>query len=224
LNLTPTEEPIVNEASSTALSEQELVQWVNNESTTDEEVAPNLESLLTFDLPQEVPAETTLSQEPIFFELANETVVNEPEENTVAEQHEIIEAPIAESNTTDWGMQVHEVELKDEFVTIDGVTINRRKGNRYMTDDEIATQVNFELQKRAFDDRAARLRSLSFDVTRGDIPNANDDTPAYLRRNKPLDETPSSEEDVYSNVQVAQNGTTSSLNTLNSFLHGNNPD
>jgi hypothetical protein len=224
LHVTPTEEPTVNEASSTSLSEQELIQWVNNESATDEQVAPNLESLLTFDLPQEAPAETTSMQEPIFFELANETVANELEENTVAEQHETIEAPIAESNTNDWGMQVHEVELKDDFVTIDGVTINRRKGNRYMTDDEIATQVNFELQKRAFDDRAARLRSLSFDVTRADISNADDDTPAYLRRNKPLDETPSSNEDVYSNVQVAQNGTTSSINTLNTFLHGNNPD
>jgi len=224
LHVTPTEETTVNEASSASLSEQELIQWVNNESATDEQVAPNLESLLTFDLPQEAPAETTSMQEPIFFELANETVANELEENTVAEQHETIEAPIAESNTNDWGMQVHEVELKDDFVTIDGVTINRRKGNRYMTDDEIATQVNFELQKRAFDDRAARLRSLSFDVTRADISNADDDTPAYLRRNKPLDETPSSNEDVYSNVQVAQNGTTSSINTLNTFLHGNNPD
>jgi cell division protein FtsZ len=224
LSITPNEEPPVNDTASSTLSEQELIQWVNNETSSDEQVAPNLESLLTFDLPNEAPAETTSMQEPIFFELANETVDNRVEENTVAEQHETIETPIAETKSNDWGMQVHEVELKDEFVTIDGVTINRRKGNRYMTDDEIATQVNFELQKRAFDDRAARLRSLSFDVTRGDMQNADDDTPAYLRRNKPLEETPSSSEDVYSNVQVAQQGNTSSINTLNSFLHGNNPD
>jgi hypothetical protein len=133
-------------------------------------------------------------------------------------------APVEEPMKNDWGMQLNEVEIKDDFITIDGVTLNRRRGNRYMTEDEIKSEVAFELQKRSFDERASRLRSFSFNVKSGDIDNTDNDTPAYLRRNKPLEETPSSSEDVYSNVQVAQNGNTSSINTLNTFLHGNNPD
>ena len=202
-------------------SEHLVLNWVASEN----EEEPALESLLTFDLPQSHTEEETPAT-PVFFEL-NESSTDVPLELTPvdASGNMPVEEEVSTSSQSNvWDMQLQDVALKDDFITIDGVTINRRKGNRYMTDDEIATQVNFELQKRAFDERAARLRSMSFDVNRGDMTNTDNDTPAYLRRNKPLEETPSSNEDVYSNVQVAQNGNTSSINTLNSFLHGNNPD
>lgn len=197
-------------------TERLVLDWIADETNENDE-AQALESLLTFDL----PAVNTDSETPLYFELSETT---NSETIDLTPMPETTSTPVEETPTNDWGMQLTDVEIKDDFITIDGVTLNRRRGNRYMTDDEIKSEVMFELQKRSFDERAARLRSFSFNVKNGDISNSDNDTPAYLRRNTPLDETPSSNEDVYSNVQVAQNGNTTSINTLNTFLHGNNPD
>lgn len=40
-----------------------------------------------------------------------------------------------------------DMQMKDEYVTLKGVTINRKKGSRYLTDGELEAEVNFELQK-----------------------------------------------------------------------------
>ncbi len=195
---------------------------------TTEAPQADLESFLTFDAPvAQTPVSEESNEAPVYFELS---VSDEDSPATEMNIHESIEStestemsePIASNNI--WGMVEEEVQLKDDFVTIDGITINRRKGNTYLTDEEIAIQVSFEIQKRKFEERATRLRSMSYDVKNGDINNSIDDTPAYLRRNKPLDETPASSEDTYSQVQVAQHGPKSVLNSLNSFLHGKNPD
>lgn len=52
--------------------------------------------------------------------------------------------------------------IEDEIVTIKGITLNRRKGNRLLSDYELEQEANFEIQKRSFDERASKLRSLSF--------------------------------------------------------------
>ncbi|MGI9192072.1 MAG: cell division protein FtsZ [Chitinophagaceae bacterium] len=193
---------------------------------TTEAPQAELESFLTFDAPMaQTPATEEHNDAPVYFELS----VSEDDDTQEVEMsiHETIETnEVPETSTTMniWGMVEEEVQLKDDFVTIDGITINRRKGNIYLTDEEIAIQVNFEIQKRKFEERASRLRSMSYDVKNGDINNNEDDTPAYLRRNKPLDETPASSEDTFSPVQVARQGQKSVLNSLNSFLHGKNPD
>jgi len=118
-----------------------------------------------------------------------------------------------------------DMQMKDEYVTLKGVTINRKKGSRYLTDGELEAEVNFELQKRAFEDRASKLRSMSFNVSKADISNDEINQPAYMRRNIPLDTHPSSSEDVYSTINVtdAKHGE-SSISSLNSFLHGKKPD
>lgn len=118
-----------------------------------------------------------------------------------------------------------EMQMKDEYVTLKGVTINRKKGSRYLTDGELEAEVNFELQKRAFEDRASKLRSMSFNVNKADISSEEINQPAYMRRNIPLDTHPSSSEDVYSTINItdAKHGE-SSISNLNSFLHGKKPD
>ncbi|HPI53835.1 MAG TPA: cell division protein FtsZ [Chitinophagaceae bacterium] len=118
-----------------------------------------------------------------------------------------------------------EQEMQDDYVTIKGITLNRRKGSRMLTDSELEAEANFELQKRAFEDRASKLRSMSFDVNQADINTEESNVPAFMRRNTPLENHSPSSEDVYSTVQVTdtkQNG--SFITTINSFLHGKQPD
>ena len=118
-----------------------------------------------------------------------------------------------------------EQQMQDDFVTMKGITINRRKGSRILSDSELEAEVNFELQKRAFDNRASKLRSMSFNVNKADIDNDESNIPAYMRQNKVLEQHPSSNEDVYSDIKVnnaSANG--SNISTLNTFLNGKNPD
>ena len=168
------------------------------------------------------------TEEKIVFELSTETdlpLTSEPVtpvQTTVpdvqAELDALFGAPMKVVEKT-------EQEMKDEFVTIKGITINRRKGNRLLSDSELEAEVNFELQKRAFDERASRLRSMSFNVNRADIDQDESNIPAYQRQQKVLDPHPSSSEDVYSDIKVnesASNG--SNISTRNTFLNGKNPD
>ena len=121
--------------------------------------------------------------------------------------------------------QEAEPQLKDEYVTIKGITLNRRKGSRMQTDSELEAEVNFELQKRAFEERASKLRSMSFNVNKADINSDEINVPAYLRQNQPLENHPTSSEDIYSTVRVTD-GTNNqgTISNLNSFLNGKNPD
>ncbi len=117
-----------------------------------------------------------------------------------------------------------EQEMQDDYVTIKGITLNRRKGSRLLTDMELEGEANFELQKRALEERASKLRSMSFNVNKADIDDSEDNIPAYQRRNVPLETHPSSEEDTYSAVKITDAGINSNINTLNTFLNGKNPD
>lgn len=111
-------------------------------------------------------------------------------------------------------------QMEHEFVTINGITLNRRKGNRLLTDMELEAEANFELQKRALEERASKLRSISFNVNNADIENNETSIPTYQRNNISLESYPNSGENTYNNVKVSDN----KISTLNSFLNGNNPD
>ncbi len=141
-----------------------------------------------------------------------------PTNDVQAELNDLFNAPMKEIEKT-------EQQMKDEYVTIKGITLNRRKGSRLLTDTELEAEVNFELQKRAFDERASRLRSMSFNVTKADIDSDESNIPAFMRHNKVLDQHPSSSEDVYSDVKINNgNSNGSNISTLNTFLNGKNPD
>jgi cell division protein FtsZ len=139
-------------------------------------------------------------------------------EDIQEELNALFNAPMKEVEKT-------EQEMKDDYVTLKGITLNRRKGSRLLTDTELEAEVNFELQKRAFDERASRLRSMSFNVNKADIDSDESNIPAFMRQNKVLDPHPSSSDDVYSDIKInngALNG--SNISTLNTFLNGKNPD
>jgi len=178
------------------------------------------------------------------------SIVEEPmvEFSAPSIQEEIIEEPILryeEITTSPIQMDVHnelekmfsttlpemsfeekiENPVQDEYVTIKGITLNRRKGSRLLTDSELEAEANFELQKRAFDDRASKLRSMSFNVNKADIDNDESNIPAYMRSGLQLENHPASNEEVYSNINVLDgNQNNSPITNRNSFLNGKVPD
>ncbi len=101
------------------------------------------------------------------------------------------------------------------------------EGEQNSTED--AEQRAFEAQKAALEERAERLRRLSFNAKGGssdDIENV----PAYLRRSAPSEEeTEGKDGKSYSGYTVgfgdAKNGDgTANLNSINTFLEGKKPD
>jgi cell division protein FtsZ len=112
--------------------------------------------------------------------------------------------------------------VADDIIVVDGIELNRRMGSRYLTEDEIAEKVNFELSKKRLEDRASRLRDISHNVITNNYSNMNDveNVPAYLRQNKSLETHPASHEKIYSDVQVGNNGM---IETRNNFLDGDKP-
>lgn len=185
---------------------------------------------------QAEPQPVMITEEKIIFELSTEV---EPVDevtppaiepvstatSTAADVQAELDALFSQPPAQMQQIEKTEQEMRDDYVTIKGITLNRRKGSRYMTEAELEAEVNFELQKRAFDERASRLRSMSFNVNRADIDNDELNVPAYQRQNKTLEEHPASGDDVYSDIRVRQNMQNgSNISTLNSFLNGKNPD
>lgn len=135
-------------------------------------------------------------------------------------------------NTTEYIQEVmneptnQEINHEPEFVTIKGITLPRKKGNRVLTEYELEQEANFELQKRAFDERAARLRSLSFNVNQPEEQQEDEEIPSYQRNNIQLDDHPSSEDEHISGTQITdrRNNLDSNFSTLNNFLNGDYPD
>ncbi len=116
--------------------------------------------------------------------------------------------------------------VEDEIVTIKGITLNRRKGNRILSDYELEQEANFEIQKRSFDERASKLRSLSFNFDTNENKSEDEEIPAYIRRQQFLENHSDSSEEHLSDVNVLanKNATNSNVSTVNSFLNGKNPD
>jgi cell division protein FtsZ len=132
----------------------------------------------------------------------------EPTSNNIAN-----EKPIAQNEA------VNTNNNNAETITLDGITIPRKIGSRYLTDDEIREKVNFELQKKAFEDRVNRLRTTSFDIQ---TPGSNDHVesiPAYLRNNKPFEEETPSASGQLSDYSVPNNG--GEIDRRNKWLHNN---
>ncbi|MBP6624980.1 MAG: cell division protein FtsZ [Chitinophagaceae bacterium] len=208
----------------------------------DEKVIMHLDNQIEAYMPIEpVNAPVQIPEEQkIVFELSTDE-----ELNIVAPQHTFTQetTPIAQTEKTAHDIQAEldqlfskqsddmkvvektEQEMQDDYVTIKGITLNRRKGSRMLTDAELEAEANFELQKRAFEDRASKLRSMSFNVNEADIENEESNIPAFVRRNTNLENHPPSHEDVYSTVQVSDNKQNGSfITTINSFLNGKQPD
>lgn len=102
---------------------------------------------------------------------------------------------------------------------------------RVLTEHELEEKRRFEEQKRQLEERAERLRNLSFNVKSSEPIDATDieNVPAYLRKEMNLEQGVNSADKFYSGytVGVTNNGdekAQASINTINTFLDGKKPD
>ena len=100
-------------------------------------------------------------------------------------------------------------------------------GERVLSAEEIEEKRRFEEQKRAFEDRANRLRNLSMNIKANDSGDEIESVPAYMRKNMNIDNGPASNDTFYSGYTVGVNGTQDNqagIRTINTFLDGKKPD
>lgn len=101
-------------------------------------------------------------------------------------------------------------------------------GERVLSEEEIEEKRRFEEQKRAFEDRAARLRSLSINIRDNDSSDEIESVPAYKRKNLAVENPQASSDSFYSGYTIGMNGQKpneqASIQTINTFLDGRKPD
>ncbi len=114
------------------------------------------------------------------------------------------------------------IVIKDEAVAEEEVV---KIGDRVLSADELEEKRRFEEQKKALEDRAERLRRMSFNIKASDSADDMENVPAYMRKNVQLDEqdSASSNTNTYSSYTVGKQSK-NPLQTLNSFLYGKKPD
>jgi len=99
-----------------------------------------------------------------------------------------------------------------------------KRGERYLTPEEIEEQRRFEEQKRALEERADRLRRMSFNI-QGNDANEVENVPAFVRRQTSFDNTANSADNFLSGYSVDENeGKKGNISTINTFLDGKRPD
>jgi cell division protein FtsZ len=117
----------------------------------------------------------------------------------------------------------NEVKVQEEEIPV-AVKI----GERVLSDDELAERKRFEEQKRALEERAERLRRMSFNIKAGESTDDLENVPAYVRKNVEItDSKASTDTSYYSGYSVGVNqqpGNQASIQTINTFLDGKKPD
>lgn len=101
-------------------------------------------------------------------------------------------------------------------------------GDHRLSTEELEEKRRFEEQKRMLEERAERLRKLSFNIKGSDGGDDLENIPAYMRRNVNLDNNGGSEDTYYSGYSIGvndqQKGNQASIQTINTFLDGKKPD
>ena len=102
------------------------------------------------------------------------------------------------------------------------------RGERMLTEEELEEKRRFEEQKKSLEDRAERLRRMSFNIKGTESSDEMEAVPAYMRKNMKLDNQVASSDSFYSGYTVGmndeQNNPQASIQTINTFLDGNKPD
>ncbi|MEI8278266.1 MAG: cell division protein FtsZ [Bacteroidota bacterium] len=130
-------------------------------------------------------------------------------------------------NSNDSGMQL---VMKSESQMAKEPAIPTKIGEHVLSADEIEEKRRFEEQKRALEERADRLRRMSFNVKGNESVDDQENVPAYVRRNVPLDSSVTSADTFYSGYSVGvndpqnNNNNQAAIQTINTFLDGKKPD
>ena len=151
-------------------------------------------------------------------------VLEMPEANAAPEM-QLRNEPVAQQEPIE-KQKEFQLVIKNEVKTEMEAPI--KIGEHILTDDEIEEKRRFEEQKRAFEERVERLRSMSFNIKRGqETGNDIEAVPAYVRQNVQLDNTVASSDVFYSGYSVGVNSDQqqkAAIQTQNTFLHGKKPD
>jgi cell division protein FtsZ len=133
---------------------------------------------------------------------------------------------VAEQKTQPQEYKAPELELiiKNEEKPVQEAVVKR--GDRYLTPDEIEEQRRFEEQKKALEDRADRLRRMSFNIQGAENATEVENVPAYMRRQTNLDNTVNSNDNFLSgySVNTDKDSKQANISTINTFLDGKKPD
>ncbi|PZF72342.1 cell division protein FtsZ [Taibaiella soli] len=118
--------------------------------------------------------------------------------------------------------------IKDELKT-EAQNAAFRIGEHVLSAEELEEKRRFEDQKRALEERAERLRKMSFNVKGTESNDEMENVPAYVRRNMDVDNGLASASTFYSGYTVGMNepkpnNNEASIQTLNTFLEGKKPD
>lgn len=116
----------------------------------------------------------------------------------------------------------------EEPKAVEQATTPVKIGEHILTADEMEEKKRFEEQKRALEERAERLRRMSFNVKNSESTDDMENVPAYVRKNMNIDNSVASSDKFLSGYSVGvndqQNNTQASIQTINTFLDGKKPD
>jgi cell division protein FtsZ len=158
------------------------------------------------------------------------TIVNNVWERNLSALNEPIKEIVVEKQASDSKVNEFQIFVKSEIVE-EVKPVEAKIMERVLTDMELEEKRRFEEQKRQLEERAERLRNLSFNIKTTDPIDTTDieNVPAYLRKEKSLEEGVSSADKFYSGYTVgvsvgADEKAQASINTINTFLDGKKPD
>lgn len=145
----------------------------------------------------------------------NHSIFNNPKEEIVAKAEEATPVNPAMQFQVRTVVAAEEPKVESVF-------------ERNMSEQELEEKRRFEEQKRQLEERAERLRNLSFNVKTSEPVNTDDyeNVPAYLRKEMNLDKSVNSADKFYSGYTVGKEDSKNqaSINTINTFLDGKKPD
>ncbi|RYE24989.1 MAG: cell division protein FtsZ [Sphingobacteriales bacterium] len=175
-----------------------------------EALAPTLVEMQAETPKPAFPVQPQAAQQPERFTL-------ELKEDTTPQQMVPAPQPVADDSTL-------QLVIKNEPVAQEPIKI----GGHVLTEFELEEKKRFEDQKRALEERADRLRRMSFNIKGNESNDDMENVPAYVRRNMNVDNTVASADKHYSGYSVGvnkdQQGTQGSIQTINTFLDGKKPD
>ncbi len=118
-----------------------------------------------------------------------------------------------------------ELVIRNEAAPSQPVADNYKSRVTYRTPEELEEERRFEEQKRALEERAERLRRMSFNIQGNENDNDIENVPAYMRRQTNLEADNGSSETFLSGYSVKPEGNGQAhISSINTFLDGKKPD
>jgi cell division protein FtsZ len=157
-------------------------------------------------------------------------IVNNVWERNLSRINDKKEDVTTPEKSVDADKNLFQVHVKTETVQ-EQKPVETKIMERILSEAELEEKRRFEEQKRQLEERAERLRNLSFNVKSTEPVDSTDieNVPAYLRKEMNLDKSVNSADKFYSGYTVGmkhdgEDKSQASINTINTFLDGKKPD